>query len=112
MRSDDVPRELKATVGALLEHLEQQGPPAVETSGLVLLAHDLEGEPQIELVDRIEVSAVLRLAGDSSLARKLAEPVPSGSITLLALARGGLAYRMRARWAGARTDINARGGSA
>ncbi|WP_438015002.1 hypothetical protein WMF18_29495 [Sorangium sp. So ce315] len=112
VRSDDVPRELEATVGALLEHLEQQGPPAVETSGLVLLAHDLEGAPSVDLVDRLEVSTMLALAGDSSLARKLAEPVPIGSITLLALARGGLAYRMRARWAGPSTPITAPGGMA
>ncbi|WP_437983729.1 hypothetical protein [Sorangium sp. So ce117] len=112
MQNDDVPRELKATVGALLEHLERQGPPAVETSGLVLVAHNIDGEPRIGLIDRLEMSDALRIAGDTSLACKLAEPVPSGSITLLALARGGLAYRMRARWAGARTDINARGGAA
>ncbi|WP_434048053.1 MULTISPECIES: hypothetical protein [Sorangium] len=107
MQSDDVPRELKATVGALLEHIERQGPPAVETSGLVLLAHDLEGEPRILLVDRLEVSDAMLLTENPELARTLAEPVPSGSITLLALAKGGLSYRMQARWVGPTTPIYA-----
>lgn len=109
---DDVPPELEPTVAALREYLNRQGPPNADPSGFVLLAHDLEGEPLVGLVDRQEMALTLLCGGDSDLARKLAEPVPSGSITLLAVARGGRCFRMRARWVPLAAEINCHGGTA